>query len=68
VVNGFDLVEQGPLVRQSIGIVFQDSTLDDYLTAEQNLRYHCMIYRVPRTAYRVESGSVGWATCSSSWG
>src|SRR5580692_8079062 len=32
-VNGFDVVEQGPLVRGSIGIVFQEPTLDDYLTA-----------------------------------
>ena len=47
-VNGFDVVEQGPLVRSSIGIVFQEPTLDDYLTAEQNLRYHCMIYHVPK--------------------
>jgi ABC-2 type transport system ATP-binding protein len=47
-VNGFDVVQQGPLVRRSIGIVFQDPTLDDYLTAEQNLRYHCLIYHVPR--------------------
>ncbi len=47
-VNGFDVVREGPLVRSSIGIVFQDSTLDDYLTAEQNLRYHCMIYHAPK--------------------
>jgi ABC-2 type transport system ATP-binding protein len=48
-VNGYDVVTQGPLVRRSIGIVFQDPTLDDYLTAEQNLRYHCLIYHVPRS-------------------
>jgi ABC-2 type transport system ATP-binding protein len=47
-VNGFDVASQGPLVRSSIGIVFQESTLDDYLTAEQNLRYHCLIYHVPK--------------------
>jgi ABC-2 type transport system ATP-binding protein len=47
-VNGFDVVEEGALVRSSIGIVFQEPTLDDYLTAEQNLRYHCMIYHVPK--------------------
>lgn len=34
-------------MRQSIGIVFQDPTLDEYLTAEQNLYYHCMIYHTP---------------------
>jgi ABC-2 type transport system ATP-binding protein len=58
VVNGFDVVEQGPLVRQSIGIVFQDSTLDDYLTAEQNLRYHCMIYHVPRREWERRMSAV----------
>src|SRR5579871_5506610 len=47
-VNGYDVVTEGPLVRRSIGIVFQDPTLDDYLTAEENLRYHCLIYHVPR--------------------
>lgn len=35
-------------VRSSIGIVFQDYTLDNYLTAQQNLAYHCKIYHVPR--------------------
>jgi ABC-2 type transport system ATP-binding protein len=47
-VVGRDVVEQAAQVRSSIGIVFQDNTLDEYLTAEQNLSYHCMIYHVPR--------------------
>ena len=47
-VNGYDVVRESPTVRQSIGIVFQDPSLDEYLTAEQNLRYHCMIYHTPR--------------------
>ena len=34
-------------VRRSIGLVFQDTTLDDYLTAEQNLRFHAVLYGVP---------------------
>lgn len=46
-VNGYDIERESPAVRQSIGIVFQDQTLDEYLTAEQNLRYHCMIYHTP---------------------
>ncbi len=46
-VNGYDIERESPAVRQSIGIVFQDPTLDEYLTAEQNLRYHCMIYHTP---------------------
>lgn len=48
VVNGYDVERESGAVRQSIGIVFQDPTLDEYLTAEQNLLYHCMIYHTPR--------------------
>jgi ABC-2 type transport system ATP-binding protein len=46
-VNGYDIARQAAAVRQSIGIVFQDPTLDEYLTAEQNLSFHCMIYHTP---------------------
>ena len=35
-------------VRRNIGLVFQDTTLDDYLTAEQNLRLHAELYGMPR--------------------
>ena len=34
-------------VRRNIGLVFQDTTLDDYLTAEQNLRFHAELYGMP---------------------
>src|SRR5436190_13452511 len=47
-VNGYDIEREASQVRQSIGIVFQDPTLDEYLTAEQNLYYHCMIYHTRR--------------------
>ena len=33
-------------VRRRIGLVFQDTTLDDYLTAEENLRFHAELYGV----------------------
>lgn len=46
-INGYDIERDSSRVRQSIGIVFQDPTLDEYLTAEQNLYYHCMIYHTP---------------------
>ncbi|MFC2009250.1 ATP-binding cassette domain-containing protein [Chloroflexota bacterium] len=49
-VNGYDVVTQRKEVRNSIGLVFQDPTLDEYLTAEQNLRFHAYAYRVPRQA------------------
>ncbi|RLC62974.1 MAG: ABC transporter ATP-binding protein [Chloroflexi bacterium] len=47
-INGFDILKHRSQVRNSIGLVFQDSTVDDYLTAEQNLRFHAYAYRVPR--------------------
>jgi len=47
-VNGYDVVRERSQVRRSIGLVFQDSTLDEYLTAEQNLRFHAYAYAVPR--------------------
>jgi ABC-2 type transport system ATP-binding protein len=47
-VAGFDVITQRAAVRQNIGLVFQDTTLDDYLTAEENLRFHAELYAVPR--------------------
>jgi ABC-2 type transport system ATP-binding protein len=47
-VNGFDVVRGRDAVRASIGLVFQEFTLDDYLTARRNLHYHCLLYHVPR--------------------
>jgi len=45
-VSGFDVVTQRDAVRRHIGLVFQDPTLDGYLTAEQNLRVHAELYGV----------------------
>jgi ABC-2 type transport system ATP-binding protein len=47
-VAGFDVVDQPRAVRRHIGLVFQDPTLDDQLTAEENLRFHSVLYHVPR--------------------
>ncbi|MBV8984355.1 MAG: ATP-binding cassette domain-containing protein [Acidimicrobiia bacterium] len=47
-VAGFDVVAQRTEVRRQIGLVFQDTTLDDYLTAGENLRFHAELYRVPK--------------------
>jgi len=47
-VAGFDVVRQHNDVRRSIGIIFQDPSLDDRLTARENLRFHAMIYKVPQ--------------------
>ncbi len=47
-VNGFDIIEQKNEVRESIGLVFQDPSLDDRLTARENLVFHAVVYHVPR--------------------
>jgi ABC-2 type transport system ATP-binding protein len=47
VLNGFDVLHQQSQVRQSIGLVFQDPSLDERLSGIQNLRFHAMVYNVP---------------------
>jgi len=47
-VSGYDVVRQRSEVRRSIGLVFQDPTLDEYLTGEQNLRFHAYAYKIPK--------------------
>jgi len=47
-VAGYDVVKNRDTVRRNIGLVFQDPTLDSYLTGEQNLRFHADLYGVPR--------------------
>lgn len=47
-VNGFDiLIEQGK-VRKSIGIVFQQPSVDDLLTGRENLAMHNLLFGVPK--------------------
>jgi ABC-2 type transport system ATP-binding protein len=47
-VAGHDVVRERDEVRRNIGLVFQETTLDAYLTAEQNLRLHAELYGVQR--------------------
>ncbi|HSK91926.1 MAG TPA: ATP-binding cassette domain-containing protein [Euzebyales bacterium] len=49
-INGFDVVRGRDDVRRSIGLVFQQPTLDETLTAEQNLLFHAYAYGVPAEA------------------
>ncbi len=51
-INNFDVLTQRDNVRKSIGLVFQDPTLDDRLTAEENLRFHAQLYGVPKEEYK----------------
>jgi ABC-2 type transport system ATP-binding protein len=50
-VAGHDVVRERDTVRRNIGLVFQDTTLDSYLTGEQNLRFHADLYGVPKAAF-----------------
>ena len=49
-VAGYNAATSRDAVRRNIGLVFQDTTLDTYLTAEQNLRFHAELYGVPKAA------------------
>jgi ABC-2 type transport system ATP-binding protein len=47
-VNGFDPTREQRQVRRAFGIVFQDPSLDDELTAFENMNLHGILYGVPR--------------------
>ncbi len=47
-VAGHDVASDRDAVRRNIGLVFQETTLDGYLSAEQNMRLHAELYGVPR--------------------
>jgi ABC-2 type transport system ATP-binding protein len=47
-VGGHDVVTERDEVRRHLGLVFQDITIDEYLSAEQNLRFHAELYGLPR--------------------
>ena len=47
VVAGLDVARKEAAVRRKIGIVFQDPSLDEKLTARENLLLHCSLYAVP---------------------
>ncbi|GAA0470642.1 ATP-binding cassette domain-containing protein [Alkalibacillus silvisoli] len=48
VINGYDVNKEKDEVRSSIGIIFQENTLDEKLTANENLMLHCRFYNVPK--------------------
>jgi ABC-2 type transport system ATP-binding protein len=46
-INGNDPARNKDAVRKSFGIVFQDPSLDDDLTAFENMQYHAVLFKVP---------------------
>ncbi len=47
-VNGFNVESQPAKVRQSIGMVFQEQTLDTLLTGQENMELHARLYGMPK--------------------
>ncbi len=54
-VWGHDVTNGANAVRSSIGIVFQDPTLDDHLTGRENLDFHGRMYGIPKDLRRKRS-------------
>ncbi|MHB2026786.1 MAG: ABC transporter ATP-binding protein [Elusimicrobiota bacterium] len=56
-IGGIDLARDKIAVRRQFGIVFQDSSLDDELTAYENMFFHVVLYGTPAAlrAERIES-------------
>ena len=52
ILNGYNVVKQPNQVRQSVGLVFQDPSLDIKLSALQNLQFHTGVYNVPSKVAR----------------
>jgi len=53
-LNGFDALTQKHDARNSFGIVFQDPSLDDDLTAFENMQFHAMLYKVPNPNAKIK--------------
>jgi ABC-2 type transport system ATP-binding protein len=47
-ISGFDCAKSSDEVRTSIGLIFQDTTLDAGLTAYENLKFHAYLYNLDR--------------------
>jgi ABC-2 type transport system ATP-binding protein len=47
-LDGYNPVINKNEVRQSFGIIFQDPSLDDELTAYENMEFHGVLYKIPK--------------------
>src|SRR5512133_1167604 len=43
-IAGYDVMTQASQVRQQVGVIFQNPSLDLNLTAEENVRFHAVLY------------------------
>jgi ABC-2 type transport system ATP-binding protein len=52
-LNGNDVLQNPKEARRSFGIVFQDPSLDDELTAYENMEFHSVLYKVPKDVRKI---------------
>jgi ABC-2 type transport system ATP-binding protein len=50
-LDGHNVTEDPNATRKSFGIVFQDPSLDNELTAYENMQFHAMLYKIPKALY-----------------
>ena len=55
-INGKDPLKEKDEVRKSFGIVFQDPSVDDELTAYENMEFHGVLYSVPKKTRKERIG------------
>ena len=51
-IGGVDVMKDPLGARRNLGVVFQEPSLDDRLTVEENLEFHGLVYGVPRALRR----------------
>jgi ABC-2 type transport system ATP-binding protein len=57
-VMGIDVTKDQDGVRKAIGIVFQDQSLDEELTAWENMDFHGRLYRIPKETREERTGEL----------
>jgi len=57
-LNGYNAARERNKIRNCIGMVFQDPSLDDRLTALENLYFHGLLYNIPRSTLKERSEEV----------
>ncbi|MBI1866535.1 MAG: ATP-binding cassette domain-containing protein [Candidatus Staskawiczbacteria bacterium] len=51
-LNNHNVIENPHETRRSFGIVFQDPSLDNELTAEENMQFHAVLYGLKKDVYQ----------------
>lgn len=60
IINGFQIAKNDSKIRESIGVVFQESLLDPLLTVRENLLTRAKFYQIPKSELksRVEQAAI----------